>query len=256
MVESGQGKALRVPLLLAISWLAVAVPAFASDEINIIPLERQVAAGGRGIVTLRFEVENRSGQAHDWIEQLGLPSGWELISSPAPFALAAGARDVRLIHISIPGGSPSGTFPVRYSVSARDNSSLGATETINVRVDAVAGSELSILESPGGLLAGEEYTAKFQLKNTGNQPITYRLKVRDEDGYVTSVTPSTLTLPPNEIGTVEVQGEIPANLDESSAHKFTLIAKSSGKAAEASVTIPLITRIPKGLGKYCNGQVN
>ena len=250
MVDRWQGKAARVPLMLAISWLAVTLPAYAADEINITPLERQVAAGGRGIVTLRFEVENRSGQTRDWVEQLDLPDGWELISSPAPFALAAGAREVRLIHVSVPGSAASGSFPVRYSVSARDNGSLGGVAIINVRVDAVAGSELTIVESPSSLLAGEAYTSQFQLKNTGNKAVTYRLNVRDEDGYVTSITPSTLTLPPNEVGAVEVQGKIPNNLDESDAHKFTLIAKSSGKAAEAAVTIPIITRIAKGLGKY------
>lgn len=240
----------RSALLLSISLLTVAIPAYAADEVMITPLERQVSTGGRGIVTLRFEIENRSGQTRDWQEQLSLPDGWELISTPAPFPLTAGQREVRLVHISVPRGVASGTYPVRYSVNARDNNSISGMDTVNVRIESVQKTELLVTSTPTSLLAGENYTASFQLRNSGNRTSTYTIRVNDDDGYVTSITPKALTLQPGESGDIQVAGEIDARLIETDTHHFTVVAKGGGETSEQSVSIPIISRIPKGLGKW------
>jgi hypothetical protein len=228
----------------------VACPAFAADEVAITPSNRVFQTQGRGIVTLRFDVENRSGQTRDFIEQISLPAGWDLVSNLAPFPLAANARETRLIHVSVPRSATAGNFPVRYSVNARDNGSINGTETVNVSVDTVSSSELVMIATPPSLLGGNDYEATFQLRNTGNRAITYRLRVDDEDGYVKTVTPTTVTLQPSESSDIQVKGIIPPDITETTTHKFTLIAKGGGKVLEQDASIALISRTPKGLGKY------
>lgn len=65
-------------LTLVASLLVLNHVAFAADDITITPNQRQITADKTGIITLRFEVENRSNQAQQLAETVTLPDGWEL----------------------------------------------------------------------------------------------------------------------------------------------------------------------------------
>ncbi len=232
------------------AFLGIHPVAYAADEVGIITQQRQVNVSGRGIATLRFEVENKTGQTQEFNETVDLPQGWFLLSTPAPFLLPAGSRDIRLIFLSVPRGIASGEYPIRYTVSASNNRSFNASETARVNVLGRSGLALTRLETPSNLLAGEAYKVVFQLKNKGNNPANYSLSVNDDDGYVDKISPKKLTLNAGEADTITVTGKIPKSLGESGAHQFILSAKGGGKIVEERVTIPLVARQPKGLGKY------
>lgn len=237
-------------LTLAASLLVLAQVATAADEISITPGQRQVTASKPGIITLRIEIENRTGQAQQLQENLTLPAGWELVTNTAPFLLASGARDIRLIHVVAPRGTASGTYMIGYQVSAQDNGGITSSQTVAVQMEEQAGVKLAAVAPPSSLLGGEEYNVSFMLENTGNHAVTYSLAANDDDGYVKAVTPRSLTLAAGETGNVTVTGQIPRSIEESTAYRVNLQARGGGKLAEESVTIPLIARTPKGMGKY------
>ena len=237
-------------LTLVASLLVLNHAAFAADDITITPNQRQITADKTGILTLRFEVENRSSQAQQLAEHVTLPDGWELVTSSAPFLLASGARETRLIHVVIPRGTNSGAYSVNYQVNALDSGTITSSQTVRVQIAEQAGIKLLASPAPSSLLSGESYAVDFTLENTGNQSVTYKLAGSDEDNYITTVTPNTLTLAAGEAGIVTIKGQIPRNIEETRAYKVTLTARGGGKLAEESVTIPLIARTPKGIGKY------
>ena len=237
-------------LTLAASLLVLAQVASAADEISITSGQRQITVDKPGIITLRFNVENRSGQAQQLQENLILPTGWELVTNTAPFALANGSRDVRLVHVSAPRGTTSGTYNVQYIVTAQGNGSIGSSQTVAIQVEEQAGLDLSATSPPSSLLGGEQYAIEFLLENTGNHSVTYKLSGNDDEGYIRNVSPRRLTLAAGESGTVTVTGQIPRDIDETSSYQLGLEARGGGKSAQESVTIPLISRTPKGISRY------
>jgi hypothetical protein len=237
-------------LTLAVSLLVLAQAASAADEISIIPGQRQLTVDKPGIITLRFGVENRSGQAQQLQENLILPTGWELVTNTAPFALANGSRDVRLVHVTAPRGTTAGTYNVQYIVSAQGNGSMGSSQTVAIQIEEQAGLGLTAIAPPSSLLGGEHYAVEFLLENTGNHAVTYKLAADDDEGYINTVSPRRLTLGAGESGTVIVNGEIPRSIDETSSYRLSLSANGGGKSVQESVTIPLISRTPKGISQY------
>lgn len=239
---------LQLTLAAAVMMSTQAV--LAADEVSIIPGQRQLTVDKPGILTLRFEVTNRSGQAQQLQENLILPPDWELVTNTAPFLLANGSRDVRLVHVLPPKGLKAGTYNVQYMVSAQGGGGLGSSQSVSIRVEGQSGINLTAVAPPSSLLGGEQYSVEFLLENTGNRSVTYKLSGTDEEGYIRSVEPRRLTLAAGESGTVTVSGAIPRQLDATSAYRISLDARGGGKQASESVTIPLIARVPQGVGKY------
>ncbi|QTR49007.1 porin family protein [Candidatus Thiothrix anitrata] len=237
-------------LTLAASLLVLAQTATAADDISITPGQRQITASKPGIITLRFELENRSGQAQQLTESLKLPKGWDLVTNTAPFLLASGAREVRLIHVVAPRGTAAGSYEIGYQVTSQNNGGLISAQTVTVQMAAQAGVKLAAIAPPSSLLGGENFTVDFVLENTGNQAITYQLNGRDEENYITAIEPKTLNLSAGNSGNIRIKGKIPREITQSSSYRVTLEARGGGKLAEESVNIPLIARTPKGLGKY------
>ena len=239
-----------VRLTLAASLLVLAQTATAADDISITPGQRQIIANKPGIITLRFEIENRSGQAQQLEESLNLPEGWELVTNTAPFLLASGAREVRLIHVVAPRGTASGAYNIGYQVASQNNGGLISAQTVTVQMAAQAGVKLAAIAPPSSLLGGEDFAVDFILENTGNRAVTYQLDGSDEENYITAVEPKALTLAAGASGNIRIKGKIPREIEETSSYRVTLGARGGGKLAEESVSIPLIARTPKGLGKY------
>lgn len=239
-----------VGLTLAASLLVSAQNVWAADAIGITPSQRQITADKAGIITLRFEVENRSGQTQQLEESLILPDGWDLVTNTAPFLLASGARETRLIHVVVPRGAAAGNYRVQYQVTAQNNGAITSSQTVTIQMAEQAGIKLIASAPPSSLLAGEDYRVDFLLENTGNGTVTYKLTGSDEENYITSISHETLTLAAGESGTITISGKIPRDLEETTSYRLTLEARGGGKLAEESVTIPLIARTPKGVGKY------
>ncbi|MGB5597566.1 MAG: hypothetical protein WBM66_02530, partial [Thiothrix litoralis] len=237
-------------LTLAASLLVLAQVASAADEISITPGQRQLTVDKPGIITLRFGVENRSGQAQQLQETLILPPGWELVTNTAPFALANGSREVRLVHVTAPRGTTAGAYNIQYIVSAQGNGSVGSSQSVSIQVEEQAGLGLTAISPPSSLLGGEQYAVEFLLENTGNHRVTYKLTGNDDEGYIRKVSPQRLTLAAGESGSVTVSGQIPRDIDETSNYRLSLEARGGGKSVQESVTIPLISRTPKGISRY------
>ncbi len=144
-----------VRLTLAASLLVLAQTATAADDISITPGQRQIIANKPGIITLRFEIENRSGQAQQLEESLNLPEGWELVTNTAPFLLASGAREVRLIHVVAPRGTASGAYNIGYQVASQNNGGLISAQTVTVQMAAQAGVKLAAIAPPRACLAAK-----------------------------------------------------------------------------------------------------
>lgn len=238
-----------IPLLLLSMLLAWPASSAADTRLQVLALERQLDADKRGIVTLRMEIENRDTTDRAFQEYLQLPDGWKLLTTPAPFNLAAGQREVRLLHVLVPNHSTAGQFTLTYQLQASDDSSLHSQETVQVAVPALPGIQLSRLSVPANLLAGEAYQAQFLLTNTGNLPQAYRIGLHDADGYALGIHPAQLQLAPGASQTLTLTGKVVAQPD-TDVHRLTLVVYGAGEPLEEALNIPVIPATPEGVGTH------
>ncbi len=243
-----QGTVIRT-LVWALLSMPISMHAYADGRIQLIPLERQLVADKRGIVTLRFEVENRSAEPLELQEYLQLPDSWSLLTTPAPFLLAPAQRDVRLLHILIPRQSPAGQFPVAYQLASLADNSLQQQEEVYVDVQETPGIHLSRQSAPANLLAGEAYEASFLLKNTGNNQQPYRIRLYDEDGFAQRIEPQAVTLAAGASQTIRIRGQVSAE-PNTDTHRLTVVVDGPGEPIEEQLNIPIISRIPNGVGSH------
>ncbi|MGB0848768.1 MAG: hypothetical protein ACPGSM_18690 [Thiolinea sp.] len=240
----------QLRMTLAASLLVLVQAASAADEISITPSQRQVNVSGSGIVTLRFEVENRSGITRELQEQINLPEGWQLISNTAPFLLSSNGRDVRLVHVSLPKAANAGNYRVDYQVSSRNDGAIASSESINIRLESTSGTELSQHQAPGSLLEGEQFIVDYIVKNTGNQTVNYRFAAYDSDSFITAVEPRQAKVTAGSTRIIRVKGRVNRKVTETSTYKVTLQARGGGKRAEHHINVPLIARVSQGVGRY------
>lgn len=234
-------------LVLLLLWSPMS---WAADELQITPLESIINVSDRGIVTLRFEVQNTQADYQDFIENIQTPEGWFLLSTNAPFYLNAGDRDLRLIHMSVPRNISAGQYTIPYQVSAQDNVNVNGFASVIVQVEGTSGVELIKIQSPENLLAGEPYEVVFQVKNLGNRSTHYNFKLEQNDGYAHEAEPHELTLKAGQTGIVKVTGAIPDGSNYDGAHSFSLRAIGGSKEAKTRVSIPLVSYRTEGLSPY------
>ncbi|MGB1011302.1 MAG: hypothetical protein ACPGVP_16385 [Thiolinea sp.] len=240
-----RGLLLLLPGLL----IFVSSAAIADDRLRILPLERQLIADQRGIISLRFEVENRTGVAQEVYETMQLPPRWNLITTPVPFSLQPNQREIRLLHILIPGDSPAGSFPVTYRLTSTSDINLQQLETVTITIARKASNQLDEVSRPPNLLPGESYEVLFQLFNTGNTTQTYSVRVRNSDGTTQNLGTNTINLTPNGSETITVKGRIPDDFRPDN-HQFELAVYSNDESLERQVSIPVISLNPEGVGTH------
>lgn len=240
----------NIQMGLAASLVMLTQGVMAADEIGITPYQRQLTFKNDGIITLKFELENRSGTSQQLQELITLPAGWQLISNTAPFLLANGARDIRLIHISPPKGANAGNYAIAYQVAALNNGGVTSNQIININLQTQAGLKLETQQTPNNLLAGEAFSVDFSLENIGNTKITYKLDAYDTDGFIQAIKPKQVTLEAGQSTLIRVHGQVRTKTSETARYSLTLQARGGGRKAEQTANMMLIAQTPQGIGKY------
>ncbi|AFZ67337.1 NEW3 domain-containing protein [Deinococcus peraridilitoris] len=183
----------------------------------------------RQTATLAVHLSNEGPESRDVQLQLGLPAGWVVLVSPGTLTLAPGEARVEMVVVRVPRSTPAGTHTVMVSVN-------NVRTEMGVRVpqrDALHVRALSASATNG------QAEATFQVRNDGNAPAQVALSAAGQGQP--RVTPATLTLAPGEIQDVRVSGSVPAHFAK---HSVTLRARTSGAAAEQSISADVLSPAP------------
>ncbi len=236
--------------LLCFIALLVPLQTYAASAIDIIVKQRVLVAQERGIVTLPFTVVNRSSQTLNLSENINLPQGWRILATSGSFTLAPGERTVRLVHVLASSDVPSGSYTLPYHVISQDQLSIHAEENVSVVIASNAQLSLEVIEPPGLVLAGEEYTVKVTVKNKGNVAVSLTADIKDRLGYVASLRPKSLALEPSQSSTLTITAKIPASLKNTSYHTFKLSLEGRSIDVQKEIKTRIVSRIPEGIGRY------
>jgi hypothetical protein len=126
----------------------------------------EVSPGTR--LTIGFLVGNASPSERPIWTSLTLPASWRVVIGDAPFVLAPGASEARLITLAIPSTTPEGVYSVRYTAAPADNPLDSAATIVEVRVPSVRQLQIHVAEHPSDVLAGSPFQLRYKVSNIGN----------------------------------------------------------------------------------------
>jgi len=130
------------------------------------------------LLTRNVVVLNRTGEAQEVVEEVGLPEGWLRLSTADPvFSVGAGANQIRIVAFSVPGSGGSGRRTIRYRLRSRSKNAVLAETEIPIEVRPVGRVEVQWSEAPTMVLAGEPIPLTATLHNRGNCPVEVDLRV-------------------------------------------------------------------------------
>ncbi|MEZ4698526.1 MAG: LysM peptidoglycan-binding domain-containing protein [Rhodothermales bacterium] len=182
-----------VAVLLAAFSLGFAHPVPGDNTVDVRSDSRRAIVATPGeIVSTVFEVHNSSDSTQQYVPEVRVPDSWLLVSSGSSFDVAANAVTRRVISFRVPAGSPSGVFPVEYSVREIGNPDNRDRDVINVTVGHVQSIDLQLLEVDDFVLAGESYTASFVLINAGNRSFSGSIRIRSVPDFPVALSSETI----------------------------------------------------------------
>jgi hypothetical protein len=164
----------------------------------------------REVVTVVFQVTNRTGGAADLEGRLLMPAGWRAITPELPFTLPPGGTVARLVSFFVPEGTAAGEYRVSYQVGIRGRPGALGEPTLNVRVRPVFKLQVDILELPTIAIANQPYKAVFQISNSSNTALTVGFGAQSSRESKIEPAVGTLTLVPGESQPIEMSVRPPA----------------------------------------------
>jgi hypothetical protein len=205
------------------------------------------------VVTVSLVVVNHTNSEIDFLEELKLPSDWQVIIPAAPFRLNAYDQQVRLISLFVPANCAAGAYQVGYSIASQDPQRYTYTATINVSVSTVSTIKSFLEEKPQTVIAGEQYTVKLRYLNQGNSQVGLAFTVTSTPDYRLEFVPAEMSLRPSEsqILTIMVQTDpklvtgIKHVLNVKAIDKKTLLTYSNN-----TILSDIIPRIAGDYGFY------
>ena len=120
------------------------------------------------MVTIAIKVANPSAEPA-WVTALTeLPPSWQVISDGQPFLLEAGETNIRLLTVLVPPHTPAGDYRVLYYAKGTNAGPVTGECTLFIHVPEFTQLEISPLEAPGFVLAGQDIEARFIVRNLSN----------------------------------------------------------------------------------------
>ena len=197
----------RIFFLLLLSACCVpALLAFQSRTADVVPTNgTRVEAQAGKLLTLSFRVSNKSSAKKRFESFVNAPVGWRRLAKDFPFDLEAGASDIRLLTISVPGETPAAEYILRFGIRDASNTADVSEVSVTVVITAVKDQALKLVESPRLAIAGETYVVTFLLTNKGNVTTPARLSAQSSNRFVAIVDSSVVHLNPGESRSISVK---------------------------------------------------
>jgi len=197
-----------------------------------------VAPGGTGVVPL--EVVNTSDVIESLsVRALGVPEA-SVLAEPEALALFPDAAGALTLTVGLPATFPAGTYPVTFVVAGHAPGAREAYHEVDIVVPAHPSVRLDA--APSVVRARGRGAFTVEVRNDGNVPLDVALRAQDGDRTVrTTITPSTLSVPPGGVATSTVVVKGPRQL-LGSDHDRPVRVLAEAPGAEASVGLVLRQR--------------
>ena len=234
--------------MYALVAIAAAGPADAQPTLVVRPVTTGSLTVEPGkIASAVFRVTNTGLAPRTIRGDVQLPGGWRIaVGDDAPYGLASGAAESRVVAFAVPANAAAGVYHVRYVARAAGTTSE-AGDSVRVLVPPRRHVLLTRIQAPSAVRAGERYVATFLVTNTGNVSDRLILRVRCTYGFSCTTDPSTLELAPGSAREVRVSVATvttPGTAYRKITHRVDLIASSAADTAATSAAAAVVDVMP------------
>jgi hypothetical protein len=207
-------------------------------------------------MTVGFVVSNQgTSERTVWVD-LQAPRSWRVVLTDPPFALGAGASDLRLVTLAIPATASEGMYEIRYVSAPADSPADSSVAIAKIRIPGVRQISLIHAESPKHVVSGSTYRAIFVLTNHGNRPEIIRLSAAGlENRFTTRLEATSMQLAPQESRTIGVSVETQPNGGDAYYYRADLTAQLESDTtiiARASSTVQILPGMQAVERRYQN----
>ncbi|MBM3324752.1 MAG: hypothetical protein FJY66_03705, partial [Calditrichaeota bacterium] len=240
---------LRFPFLaLIFSWSFFPATVAASSRLVVVSgdsasIEVQTPA----LITRAFLVANSSNTDREIQDELQLPDGWRLIARDTSFVLQPHESDLRVFGIAIPALTLPGCQKIVYFARDKSDSAAFGQCVTEVTVLPVIKLKITPREVPKRILAGENYSAQFQIDHLGNDPMLINLDVRSSLGSAVCLSSAQIGILPGESVQIVANVKTPSGISRLSTDRLVLAALMSDSSektalATSSTAVEVIPR--------------
>jgi hypothetical protein len=193
------GRMKRLQEIFLISLLLV-TPIFAWERrVEVRPSDRElIETKPQTSVTTVFRVTNIDTLEHEFISEVELPEDWKLITEDFPFLLGSldsgSESDIKLVSFLVPKSTQPDVYHVTYRVKDRHYPSISDYYTVSISVLPIVDLDVSVLERPKFVVAGEDYQVSFLVTNESNITDEIGIAVKSDKNYPVTVDTETFTL--------------------------------------------------------------
>jgi len=204
-------------------------------------------------LSIAFIVTNKTSTQKEFIPDIKLPNGWNLIIGETPFSLKANETDVELLTFHIPISVVEGKYEVVYSVKTTGKDSVPVADyTLHVSVASVSKISVKLLSAPGVVIAGDEYQASFTVVNASNGRRTIDIDVESSENWKCKIDSSEIEFAPAESKNITVTVGTDKRIQDKLDHRIRLTARNNGTNANATCAVKIIPRISSRAARFRN----
>ena len=203
------------------------------------------------IISVSVLITSYQPSLETFIEEIGLPEGWQPLMPPGRFSIPARGSVTRVVAFQIPPSAQAKDYEVVYSVKSRRDYGVYDEEIFTVSILAVEGMEIVVVKKPVAIIGGQHYEADLQLINKSNTTRTYFLHLPDRDErYPATITPTEVTLDPGKSADLKLKGRIFEGTT-SRYHFVEVQAVATGDEGPISTSVIVdLDVIPRGGGAH------
>ena len=206
------------------------------------------------IITASFLVYNQRAFKEEFLEELALPEGWQVIT-PFPessFTLRPREQQLRIVSFSVPKFTPAATYTASYVVKNRKEERLYVREDFQVLVRAVTELELMVEEKPDIVIAADTYKVKLRLVNKSNAQVLLNINVKSVPEFPLKLEPTQATLEPNKSQVLMLEVKTDKKLTRSVDNILTISAQTEDAKTrlEKTILVKVFSRITGKLDPF------
>ena len=185
---------------------------------------RLIETDPQKIVTATFRVQNETDREFEFLPEVQVPEGWQVISSQFPFTLKPAQEKTVFAAISIPLKATVGAHPIIIKISARGFPGINSQAEIVIRVRGINRIEIVVIEEPQDFTAGGIFKSAYSVVNNSNASSRFEMTAISQPVGDVIIEPVHFSLNPGESRHVEVHIETPSRISEKMTFQLELCA--------------------------------
>lgn len=234
----------RILFLAALTSVSAASARAQAPVVTAAPIEvsNRSAGGLPGesgkTVTAVFSVKNPGTSAVRVIPEITMPEGWRVVLGSSSFVVGPADFEIWTVGFLIPAQAKAGRYSV--PVLARTEAGVSFTDSVIVTVGERYQLEAAVAERASHVIAGEEYSTRFVVRNRGNTDATIHLRAASS-GVSRIAGDSVIAVPAAGATTVTVVSRVAKEqINGSDVTELTLSHAGSATKTSASAMVPVI----------------